>query len=209
MTLPAGFEQVALTVNDAQFPSVQDKSRTVVLLYLTDADGKNGKFYMYDTAAMTFSDFTHAVVPTGVYTFLTPDSAVAVPAGFTQTFVKVGEQTISAWSFPDAALTEYYLVYALSPTGNKGLYQYDTVEGTFQRYTATATVPSDTTQMTDGDPTEEKKGVLATVKGWYDSLLTRFGLVRLLVLTGGAVLLIAALIVLIVLLAKRPKNCKH
>ena len=209
VTLPAGFEQVALTVNDAQFPSVQDKSRTVVLLYLTDADGKNGKFYMYDTAAMTFSDFTHAVVPTGVYTFLTPDSAVAVPAGFTQTFVKVGEQTISAWSFPDATWTEYYLVYALSPTGNKGLYQYDTVEGTFQRYTATATVPSDTTQMTDDDPTEEKKGVLVTVKGWYNSLLTRFGLVRLLVLTGGAVLLIAALIVLIVLLAKRPKNCKH
>ena len=63
--------------------------------------------------------------------------------------------------------------------------------------------------MTDDDPTEEKKGVLATVKGWYNSLLTRFGLVRLLVLTGGAVLLIAALIVLIVLLAKRPKNCKH
>lgn len=207
VTLPAGFEQVALTVNDTQFPSVQDKSRTVVLLYLTDADGKNGKFYMYDTAAMTFSDFTHTQVSTGVYTFLTPDSTVAIPTGFAQTFLKVGEQTITAWSFPDAAMQEYYLVYALSPTGNKGLYQYDTVEGTFQRYTAT--VPSDDTQVGDDTPAEEKQGIFATVKGWYNSLLQRFGLTRLIVLAAGAVLLIAALVVLIVLLAKRPKNCKH
>lgn len=209
VALPAGFEQVALTVNDTSFPSVQDKSRAVVLLYLTDANGKNGKFYMYDTAAMTFSEFTHATVEKGVYTFLTPDSNVTVPTAFAQTFLKVGEQTVTAWRFPDAALADYYLVYALSPAGNKGLYQYDTVEGTFQRYTATATVPSDTPVADDEDPAEEKTGIIATVKGWYNGLLARFGLTRLLILTGGAVLLIAALVVLIVLLAKRPKNCKH
>ncbi len=209
VTLPQGFEQVMLTVSDAQFPSAQDKSRTVVLLYLTDAEGKNGKFYMYDTAAMTFSDFTHAVAPAGVYTFLTPDSGVAVPAGFTQTFLKVGEQTVTAWSFPDIAMQEYYLVYALSPAGNKGLYQYDTLEGTFQRFTAAVTVPDDATQVGDEQPTDEKKGFVATVKGWYDSLLARFGMTRLILITAGAVLLIAALVVLIVLLAKRPRNCKH
>ncbi len=209
VTLPQGFEQVALTVSDAQFPSVQDKSRTVVLLYLTDAEGKNGKFYAYDTAAMTFSDFNHAVAPAGVYTFLTPDSGVTVPAGFTQTFLKVGEQTVTAWSFPDIAMQEYYLVYALSPAGNKGLYQYDTLEGTFQRFTATTSAPDDSIQAGDEQPIEEKKGFFGTVKGWYDSLLARFGMTRLILLTAGAVLLIAALVVLIVLLAKRPRNCKH
>ena len=89
------------------------------------------------------------------------------------------------------------------------MYQYDTVEGTFPRNTATATVPSDTPIADDEDPAEEKTGIIATVKGWYNGLLARFGLTRLLILTGGAVLLIAALVVLIVLLAKRPKNCKH
>lgn len=209
VTLPAGFEQVALTVNDTQFPSVQDKSRTVVLLYLTDADGKNGKFYIYDAAAMSFLDFTHATVEAGVYTFLTPDSSVTVPTGCTQTFVKVGEQTVTAWSFADTALSEYYLVYALSPSGNKGLYQYDTVEGTFQRYIAKAEAPVIGEDIENDVPDENNKGVLATVKGWYNSLLTRFGLTRLILLAAGAVLLIAALVVLIVLLAKRPKNCKH
>ncbi len=207
--LPAGFEQVAITVNDTQFPSAQDKSRTVVLLYLTDANGKNGKFYMYDTAAMTFSEFSFTAAPAGVYTFLTPDSGVHVPAGFSQTFLKVGEQTITAWSFPDAVMKDYYLVYALSPAGNKGLYQYDALEGTLQRYTAVLTTPNDSTEVGNELPPDEKTGFVATVKGWYDSLLTRFGATRLIVLAAGAVLLIAALIVLIVLLAGRPRNCKH
>lgn len=207
--LPQGFEQVMVTVNDTQFPSAQDKSRTVVLLYLADANGKNGMFYMYDTAVMTFSSFNFATAPQGVYTFLTPDGSAVVPAGFSQTFLKIGEQTIAAWSFPDPAMKDYYLVYALSPTGNKGLYQYDTVEGTLQRYTATVSVPSDTTEEPLEEPDTAKKGFLATVKGWYDSLLARFGATRLILLTAGAVLLIAALVVLIVLLSKRPKNCKH
>ncbi len=209
VTLPEGFEQVLLTVNDAQFPSAQDKSRAVVLLYLADAEGKNGKFYVYDTAAMTFSDFNHVTAPTGVYTFLTPDSSVVVPTGFTQTFLKVGEQTVTAWSFADTAMQEYYLVYALSPAGNKGLYQYDTLEGTFQRYTAVTSTPVISEDMEENVPDESKKGFVGTIKGWYDSLLARFGMVRLIVLAAGAVLLVAALVVLIVLLSKRPKNCKH
>lgn len=209
VTLPAGFEQVDITINDTKFPSVQDKTRTVVLLYLTDAEGKNGKFYMYDTAVMTFSDFNFIAAPVGIYTLLTPDGNTHVPAGFSQTFLKIGEQTVTAWSFADPAMKDYYLVYALSPTGNKGLYQYDTLEGTFQRYTAVTATPSDTVEDVEENVPDENKGFFATVKGWYDSLLARFGATRLILLTAGTVLLIAALVVLIVLLSKRPKNCKH
>lgn len=207
IALPVGFEQVMVTVNDTQFPSAQDKSLTVVLLYLVDENGENGKFYMYDTASMTFSDFNFVTVETGVYTFLTPDNSVTVPNGFTQTFVKVGEQTVAAWSFPDEVMKDYYLVYALSPAGTKGLYQYDTLEGTFQRYTA-STAPT-VSEDIENNVEDEKKGFFGTIKGWYNSLLNRFGMTRLILITVGAVLLIAALVVLIILLAKRPKDCKH
>lgn len=208
VTLPVGYEQASLTVSDVEFPSVQDKNRNVTLLYLTDKDGKNGAFYVYDTAAMTFSAFCHVTAPAGVYAFLTPDSNLVIPEGFTQAFVEINGQTVSAFAFPQPEMAAYYLVYALSPAGNKGLYTYDTEEGTLQRYThaAAVSVPAEEQPLEEPD---ENGGFVAKVKGVYQSLLNRFGGVRLALLAGGAVVLIAALVVLIVLLCKRPRDCKH
>ncbi len=208
VTLPAGYEQVALTVNDVSFPSVQDKSRSIVLLYLANEKGENGAFYVYDTATMTFSDFCFATAPTGVYAFLTPDSTVVIPEGFTQTFIQVNEKTIAAWSFSETEMAEYYLVYALSPAGTKGLYQYDTVEGTLQRYTHVAAVQSVTEDEPSVEP-EQDGGFFHKIKAFFADLVDCFGTVRLILMATGSVVLIAAIVVLIVLLAKRPRNYKH
>ncbi len=209
--LPVGYEQVKITVNDTEFPSVQDKSRGIVLLYLVDAEGKNGAFYVYDTVTMTFSEFCSMTVQAGVYAFLTPDGSVMIPDGFTQTFVQIGEKTVTAWTFADEAMKDYYLVYVLSPTGVKGLYQYDTVEGTFQRYTQTAAVvqPVVEEQPEQTPDDEQAVGAMAKIKTTFNDLVTRFGMTQLILMGVGVVVLLAAIIVLIVLLAKRPKNCKH
>lgn len=209
VTLPVGYEQVNVTVNDAAFPSVQDKSRSIVLLYLTDENGGNGAFYVYNTATMTFSEFCSVNITAGVYAFLTPDGSVIIPEGFTQTFVTVNEKTIAAWNFPDEAMKDYYLVYALSPAGTKGLYQYDTVEGTLQRYTPHTV---ETTPVVEQDPnevTEQDEGFFAKIKAFFGTFVARFGMTRLILMAAGVVILIAAIVVLIVLLAKRPKDYRH
>ncbi len=208
VTLPAGYEQVPLTVNDKEFPSVQDKNRNIVLLYLTDKDGKNGAFYVYNTATMTFSTFCYATAPVGVYAFLTPDGAQGVPEGFTQTFTQINGQTVSAFSFPQPEMAEYSLVYALSPQGNKGWYIYDSKEGTLQRFTNAPQIAPVVEEQPLEEP-DENVGFLGKIKGVYQSLLTRFGGLRLTLLAVGAVILIAASVVLIVLLCKRPRNYKH
>lgn len=209
VTLPVGYEQVNVTVNDAAFPSVQDKSRSIVLLYLTDENGGNGAFYVYNTATMTFSEFCSVNITAGVYAFLIPDGSVIIPEGFTQTFVTVNEKTVAAWNFPDEAMKDYYLVYALSPAGTKGLYQYDTVEGTLQRYTPHTV---ETTPVVEQDPnevTEQDEGFFAKIKAFFGTFVARFGMTRLILMAAGVVILIAAIVVLIVLLAKRPKNYRH
>lgn len=202
--LPQGYEQGKITINDTQFPSVQDKNRNIVLLYLADEKGENGAFYVYDTVSMTFSEFYSLKVTGGEYALLSPDATVMIPEGFTQTFIKVNEQTVAAWSFPEEEMSSYLLVYALSPGGTKGLYQYDTVEGTLQRYThrVTAFLPVEE-EVEDTAPTES--GGLLDV---FNNLLARFGMLRLILMGVGILILITAIVILIVLLTKkqRPKH---
>ncbi len=204
--LPTGYETVELTVNDVKFPSVQDKSRAIVLLYLLTETKDAGEFFVYDTGSMTFAPFASTEVAAGTYAFLTPDNSVTVPEGFTQTFITVKEKTVVAWSFPGEDMTDYYLVYALSPTGHTGLYRYDSVEGTFMRYVADPTV-APVEEL--GEPEEEPAGffdkIKQTVSGWAE----RLGRGRLIAIAAGAGLLLIALIVLIILLANRPKGYKH
>lgn len=209
VTLPAGYGQVPLTINDTEFPSVQNSTHAIVLLYLTDENGKNGNFYIYNTVDMTFSDFQFTTVAAGVYAFLTPETSMDIPENMSQTFIEIGGQMVTAWAFPGDALQDYYLIYALSPSGNVGLYRYDRVEGTFQRYTAEVAVDEPSTELVD--PPEEEKPVgffgkiKSTVSGWAD----RLGRLRLIVIAVGAVLLLAAVIVMIILLVKRPRRYKH
>ncbi len=206
--LPTGYEQVELTVNDVKFPSVQDKSRAIVLLYLFNEQKNAGEFFVYDTGSMTFSPFASVNMQAGTYAFLTPDNTVTVPEGFTQTFITVNEKTVVAWSFPGQTEPEQYLVYALSPNGNKGLYRYDSVEGTFLRYVADTAVA---TPEPDEDLTEEPAPVgfidkvKQTVSGWAE----RLGKGRMIAIAAGAGLLFIGLLVLIVLLVNRPREYKH
>jgi hypothetical protein len=211
---PSGYVKAEVTVGETTYPAAKDPSGEVILLYLLDDQKKNGAFYMYDQVTKTFSDFIAASSPAGVYTLLTPSSNLLIPSGFTQSFIKIKEQTVTAFAFPaEQEMQEFYLVYALSPSGNKGLYCYDTKEGTFQRYAAKEKVPTATDPVTDPEPVEKDANIFVkgwgAVKGAYQSLLARFGGLRLGLLAGCGVLLIAAIVVLIVLLAKRPKNCKH
>lgn len=207
ITLPQGYEQVELTVNDVAFPSVQDKSRSITLLYLVDEAGKNGAFYVYDTAAMTFSEFASATVQAGVYAILMPDAATVIPDGFTQKFVQLGDKTVVAWAFPQAEQADYYLVYALSPQGTKGLYRYDTVENTFQRYVHIESAPTVADEVPE--PQVDNSSIFAKITDFFSGLLARYGAVRLILVSVAVVLLLTALIIAIVLIAKRPRNCKH
>lgn len=210
--IPLGYVKGEVTVGDVTYPAAKDKSGEVTLLYLLDDQKKNGAFYMYDQVTKAFSNFIAASSPTGVYTLLTPSASLLIPSGFTQSFIKIEEQTVTAFAFPaEQKMQEFYLVYALSPSGNKGLYCYDTKEGTFQRYVVKEELP--TVTQPDPQPVEKPANIFVKawngVKGAYQSLLARFGGLRLGLLAGCGVLLIAAIVVLIVLLAKRPKNCKH
>ena len=51
---------------------------------------------------------------------------------YQETTLTLNGKEFPAWQNTDNA--DYYVVYALNADGQKGLYQYDTVDGTYQRY---------------------------------------------------------------------------
>ena len=205
VTLPTGYAQTTASINNVEFPAVQDVSKSVLLVYLTDEKGENGAFYVYNASNMTFSNFCFATVNAGLYTFLTPDSMVTVPEGFVQASVKINNQDITAWAFADTAMKDYFLVYAVSPQGKTGWYQYDSVEGTFQRYTATVTQPVQNEKPAEETPAA-KRNVFGRIGAFFADLIARWGVLRFSLVCGGCVLMIAAIVVLIVLLAKRSEK---
>jgi hypothetical protein len=208
VTLPAGFELVDLTIDEKPYPSAQNKSRSVVLLYLLDAKKENGAFYVYDVAAKTFSDFISATAPAGVYTLLSP-SAAQIPAGFTQSFININEKTVAAFAFSNDQVKEYYLVYAASPEGNIGFYCYDTKEGTFQRYSESLFGAAQQVMDPAPEDLEQEGSFFGGIVKWFQNAITGLGVLRFWLIVAGGVILVAALVVLIVLLAKRPKSYKH
>lgn len=74
-----------------------------------------------------------------------PDQ-VSLPDNYQQVELTVSDQTFPAWS--DPSNSRFYVIYALNTrTGQEGLYQYDTEDGTYQSFTAPA---SDDSSASDG-----------------------------------------------------------
>ena len=55
----------------------------------------------------------------------------ALPAGFDETRIRVGDREVQAWEKDDT----FYIFYANSPSGNVGWFLYDQAEGRWVRYT--------------------------------------------------------------------------
>ena len=60
------------------------------------------------------------------------DGSVKLPKQYQKTTFTLNGKDFTAWQDTDNA--EYYVMYALNKDGQKGLYQYDTVDKTYQRY---------------------------------------------------------------------------
>lgn len=123
----------AATVEDSDAP---------VLLYLSNATGDVGGYYIYDSDTLypyrTLNSISKA------YILLEPDGSVALPEGFTETTLTVGEAEYKAWKATDAQ-GDIYLLYARNPDGEVGYYVYNPLDESFQRYAVMPARPMEPT----------------------------------------------------------------
>lgn len=145
------FKQETVLINNLNVPCYKhSKSDLVVLNLKNDVDG--GTLYVYDAADQRIYPYVKLEANDVYVIALLPDETIEAPKDYTSCTLSVeGKGTVTAYQYNAAADLGFYLLYCVNNNGQYGWYQYDSVEGTVQRYSGI--VPSQ--DNTEGGSTED------------------------------------------------------
>ena len=140
--MPVGFYKTTVTYEEQMVEAAQFDMGGIVLLYVTDADGNNGNFVVYDQGTGELNDFLQITgIENRFIIALKAGEEVQVPENFTKAVLQWNAQTLEAYAYTGqqigdgtVSVSDFFLLYAISSEGNKGWYMYDQNEGTYQRY---------------------------------------------------------------------------
>uniref|UniRef100_UPI004055B9FE cadherin-like beta sandwich domain-containing protein n=1 Tax=Agathobacter sp. TaxID=2021311 RepID=UPI004055B9FE len=173
--VPADFKAETITIDGKETAGVRFSKGNLTALYLANEAGY-GSFYIYDEKEQSIYPFIKLTSEKNYVIVLRPDDASA-PSGFLPCTLSIeGKGTVLAYRYAEAEteetsglfeaetyyaaepkISDFYLIYCMNGNGEYGWYQYDSVEGTFQRYIGTVT-PADVPALgqAQGDTAEIK-----------------------------------------------------
>ncbi len=225
--VPADFTKTTVTCQGQQVEGLSFEKGELTLVYLTtpSTEVKN-TLAVYEEASNSFCPFRKISLDGEKYMIiLDPPAEGGLSQEYTQTvqtlgeladvpvFVKAqGSQTSDiAQGGEDGASDsqEFSLVYGVSSYGNKGWYQYDALEATFQRYTpvqaaSEPSAPDSQPSDSDGEPSAE----MQSLQKAYTDMETQYNAQKDTSRKTTAVLvfIIAVLVVVIVNLLLRGRK---
>ena len=133
--IPAGFSPSEQTLNDNVVFCLRNKAG-IPLLYLKGEETSG--FYVYDNEKIAFTPYAPFVLGGVAYLPLEKPRNLALPHDFAAAELTIGETVFpAAWQSQTDA--DFYLLYLCGPDTYVGFYQYDSVEGTLQRYVTAKT----------------------------------------------------------------------
>ena len=98
--MPVGFTKTTVTYEEQMVEAAQFDMGGIVLLYVTDADGNNGNFDMYDQTTGELSDFLQiSGIENRFIIALKAGPEVSVPEGFTKATLNWNAQTLEAYAY--------------------------------------------------------------------------------------------------------------
>ncbi len=134
VTIPSGYSITTLNYHGETVAAAKvEDSDAPTLLYLSNAAGNLGGYYIFDAAADALYPYQTVSSVSKSYILLEPDGSVALPEGFSETTLTIGEKEYTAWKSQDAQ-GEIYLLYARNPDGETGYYVYNAEDESLQRY---------------------------------------------------------------------------
>lgn len=138
LVIPEGFERSELALDGAVYSAVKQTTSDTILAYLQPQEG-DAEFFLYNPDNATFSVFEQVEIGTRRYLiFLDNTSGVKVPGDYLETKLNIADSGREFPAWQNTTAPEYYLVYGINSDGAKGLYLYDTVDGSYQRFLNTA-----------------------------------------------------------------------
>ena len=187
VTIPSKYSETTVDYKGQTVPavSVQD-SDAPTLLYLSNASGENGGYYIYDAAKSSLYRYQTVSSTSRSYIMLEPDGSVPLPDGFTETTITIDDKQVKAWAGQDAQGT-VYLIY--------GYYVYSEADKSIQRYAVMPARPVSPQLPAEAAPTP---GVEEPAEQPENGSSTGIDPIIFYAACGAAVLLLIALIAVIV-----------
>lgn len=210
--LPDGFTWSNLTINRLEVPAAINKTSGMTLLYLVGDDKADEGFYIYDADADLLTRYRPLDTTVSHYLIYNPPADQPAPAGTTLGKMPYTNHYVGAYVYEDAALKDFYILWAAPIGGEADWYTYDKKEGTLQRYHAT---PGSGEQVilptnTQSHVTNAKKDDTKNEKKFsFGSLFSKYDKVIFFVAIGlGSVLVLGLIIILLIAVSKRNRG-KH
>lgn len=135
VTPPAGFAPAEpITYSGDTLPIWTDVSGKRTLVYLMDEKTSAQGFYLFSQTTGVQSPYLPILCGSVTYIYTDiPKELFSIP-GLTPATVKAFGQTLNGWTYNDASLKDFCVLYLMDDAGSYGYYTYDSREETLQRF---------------------------------------------------------------------------
>lgn len=133
VNIPNGFEEETYIINGKEVPAFKNKAANMVLVCLEN-DSLGKKLFVYDQESNTFSSLCTLSFQDRTYIVVRNYTSQEIPNDYIKATPNIQGVSVEAWHIENSDVSDFYLVYLINQEGSLGLYQYDSVESTFQRY---------------------------------------------------------------------------
>ena len=135
VTPPAGFAPAKpITYSGDTLPIWTDVSGKRTLVYLMDEKNSTQGFYLFSQATGVQSPYLPILCGSVTYIYTDIPKELSSVPGLTLATVKAFGQTLNGWTYNDASLKDFCVLYLMDDTGSYGYYTYDSREETLQRF---------------------------------------------------------------------------
>lgn len=199
---PEGFTAGTTTYKDWDVLSYESPNKKITVVCLKDEDGEKHWFIM-DAEKDVFTPYQEYSSQYNRYIITAVPDGVAIPDGFKETTLKIGDNSVVAYQSDDIADKDLYLVYAINVEGEEGFYEYDAKEQAFLRYvpmivSEEVLVPATPTVATPSAPVE-----VPTEKSPFTNPLV-IG-----IMVGAAVIIVILVVCLVIFAGRINKQNKE
>lgn len=135
VTPPAGFAPAEpITYSGDTLPIWTDVSGKRTLVYLMDEKTSAQDFYLFSQTTGVQSPYLPILCGSVTYIYTDIPKELSSVPGLTPATVKAFGQTLNGWTYNDASLKDFCVLYLMDDAGSYGYYTYDSREETLQRF---------------------------------------------------------------------------
>ena len=135
VTPPAGFAPAEpIAYSGDTLPIWTDVSGKRTLVYLMDEKTSAQGFYLFSQTTGVQSPYLPILCGSVTYIYTDIPKELSSVPGLTPATVKAFGQTLNGWTYNDASLKDFCVLYLMDDAGSYGYYTYDSREETLQRF---------------------------------------------------------------------------